>query len=916
MGDAPATGAGESPSPMNEPIKHYKFTVDFSVLPPLPEDPRTRLPYFSAFKTLLAGERKKIRAWHLAGAGGFEIIQAHTSLVDKSIRHIMQTLSAQATYAPGRVLEGFALIAVGGYGRGELNPYSDIDLLFLHPPKIRKSTDEFIQDVISILWGIGMEIGHSCRTLKDCLKLAGEDLTVKTSMIETRFLIGDQAKYDKFSASITKHLLKKNIRGFLNSKLEEKNSRYGGHQGVVFDPEPNIKDGPGGLRDYHTALWAAAVRFGRPSLREIGFNDAISPQEIDTLYESVNFSLRVRNEIHYLCDKKADVLNLDRQAELARNLGYDAENDTLRVERFMRDYFLHATNIFNLSETIFQLCLHTRRSIGKVLSGLTKTSLGDGFHAEGATLTLAGDAEKIFEQYPGRLLTAFTLCQQHGLEPGIQLKRQIRQGRHRLEGPAISGSTLKEFLFHLLESPGSGAILRMMHRLGVLGQILPEFGQAHCRISYDFYHRFTADEHSLRMIDFLEGLGTGESEMRAGELGSIYRDLPEKALIKFSALLQSMGRATGGEDGPGLKTCMVELSGRLNLSEPEKALAEFLISHLNEMIETALHQDIHEPSVIEAFAGKVRTRQRLAMLYLFSYSELRAVAPGTWTAWKKFLLSELYHRTLQYFDKPESLAGKPQATRDEVYQALHWECPAGQIERHLNLMPEDYLHATHAEEVALHIRLIRSLKDREFILHHHHNPAGKFHHVTLCGPAKRNLFNILIGVLTAKNANILGAQIYLRADDITILTMQVEETERLPGDNLALWKEVKQTLAQVLNKETDIKTLLASRARFMEGRAKAALVPKIYFDNAANNLFTQIRIEARDHQGMLYKISKVLSDYNIQVHRAKISTQGNRGIDMFLVSLRNGKVAQPRLIQRVKEDMVRVLLIEKLEDIP
>ncbi len=895
---------------MSDTKRNYKFAIDFSVLPPMPANPRERLPYFSAFKVLLAGEREKLRAWHQAGAGGFEVIQAHTSLVDTAVRHIVQTLSALPPYNHSRVLDDFVLIAVGGYGRGELNPCSDIDLLFLHPPKIKKASDEFIQDVISILWGIGMEIGHSCRTLQDCLKLAEEDLTIKTSMIETRYLIGDQKRYDAFADAIGRRLLKKNIRGFLDSKLQEKHSRYDGNRGVVFSPEPNIKEGPGGLRDYHNALWAAAVRFGCQSLREIELDDAISQQDVDTLYESVNFSLRVRNELHYLSEKKADVLGLELQARLARNLGYQAESEARVVERFMRDYFLHATNILNFSDTIFQLCMQNRRSIGKVLSRLTKTALGNGFHAEGSTLTLAGEAQDIFLKNPTRMLVAFSLCQQYGLEPDFKLKRQISQLRTRLTKETLSAQALSAFLFPLLEHASAGATLRLMHRLGVLGQILPEFGRAQCRVNYDFYHRFTADEHALRMVDFLEGLDAAESEARAGELVAIYRELPERALLKLSALLKSLGRESGQEAGDSVIEVPCE---RLNLDEKAEETLRFLITHQNGMIETALHQDIHQPGVINQFAKRVGTRERLMMLYLMSYAELRAVAPGTWTAWKKFLLSELYHRTRQYLERPESLAEIPQATREEVYQALHREFPASEIERHLNQMPEDYLHAAPAEEIALHIRLIHSLKDRDFILHHRHNAEGKFHHVTLLGPADRDLFKILIGVLTARNANILGAQVYLRQDGISILTMQVEETERLPGADLSLWKSVKQTLTKVLNKQADMRSLLAARARFMESRQKAALVPKVHFENAG--LFTQVRIEARDHQGMLYKIAKVLSDFNIQVHRAKISTQGNRGIDMFLVSQRGEKVVRPRQIQSIKEEMVRVLLIEKLEDI-
>ena len=289
---------------MNSSIGHYKFEVDFSPVREIPEDPKERLPFFTAFKRILKQEKEKIQAWHRQGAGGREVIQAHTSLIDEVIRHLITRLVALKPYSRSKILEEFALVAVGGYGRGEMNPFSDIDLLFLRPEKFLKTTDEYIQDLISIFWGIGMEIGHSCRTVKECVQLARQDITIKTSMIETRFLIGHKGIYEKFDQTFEKNVLKKNIKSFLQSKLTEKYDRYGTEEGLVFAPEPNVKDGLGGLRDYHTALWATAVRFGGLSLREIGTNDMISAQEINGLYDSVNFILRVRNELHYLMGKK------------------------------------------------------------------------------------------------------------------------------------------------------------------------------------------------------------------------------------------------------------------------------------------------------------------------------------------------------------------------------------------------------------------------------------------------------------------------------------------------------------------------------------------------------------------------------------------------------------------------------------
>ncbi len=901
---------------MNPSAQPHQFGIDFGSIPSFPENATDLPTYYTVFKNVIKLERDKIRRFHRAGAGGREVIQAHTSLIDAVLRHLILSLASQGKSAAEVLLEEFSLVAVGGYGRGELNPFSDIDLLFLRPRNIHRATDLLIQDSIPAFWGLGLEVGQSCRTLQDCLTWAQKDLTIKTSMIETRFLIGSSSKYEKFHQSIGKNILKKNINEFLDAKAREKALRYKGRGGPGSNPEPNIKEDAGGLRDYHTALWAVAVRFGCLSFREIPRDDIISAEELGILDRSLDFSLRVRNELHYLKNKKIDTLTRETQKDVSTNLGYNEPNEVHRVERFMRDYFLHATNICQYSEIIFQRCIETRRTIRKVISALTKKNLGHGFHAEDGTLTTENlDPGPLFEKNPDLILRAFELCRKHSIKPTFQITRHIRRHRHLLDEVFLKRKGAKKFLFSILENPLSEKHLRLTHEVGVLGQLLPEFGRSHCRVSYDFYHRYTADEHSLRMIRFLEELES-KPQPHLAELSEIYNHLTQKTLLKFSALLQSIGKDQRGGETEERKKVLSQTTARLGLEDEEARAVDFLIENAYLMVETALHKDIHQPAVIESFAKTIKTSGYLDLLYLFSYAELRAVAPNTWNSWKKMLFSELYKSTHDYFKQPESLHSRPLITWVEIYKALHWEFPPEEMEFHFRQMPEDYLATVRPEEAALHMRLIRSLKDKLFIFNHNYNEVGKFHHVVLCCSSKFEAFKILVGTLTSKNINILGTQIYLRKDGIVIISTQAEETKWLNGNEIEIWKSVNGNLRDIFEGRKDLPTLLAGRARYISSeKQREAIVPKVQIDNTGDSSFSVIRIEARDHIGMLYKIAKVFSDFSIQVHSTKISTQGGCGIDIFYVSLRNQKVTFDKLICRIKEQLVSALLLENPEDV-
>ena len=659
----------------------HQFDLDFSSVRQIPEDPKVRLDYFHKLKDLIQQEHEKIKNWHRSGAGGREVIQALTGLMDEVIRHVVTALSELEKYQNKNLPDKFALVAVGGYGRGELNPGSDIDLLFLLQKKMDKTLDRFIQDITSVLWGIGLEIGQSCRTIKECQLLALDDPTIRTSMIETRFLTGTYPLYQKLWDSVRKNVLKKRAKEFLNENLKMIFESSETREGVTSHPEPDIKNGPGGLRDYHAALWAVAVSFDGISLQEIQRADVVTPEELDQLRESVDLLLKIRNELHYQKGKKSDVLEMGIQKELAAYLGYRGEEGEGDAESFMRDYFMHATRIRHISGDIFHRCLEVKPTLQNILTQLQQTNLENGFILKKNKLSAQDLNEDLFKNDLSLFLKAFQLCQQYGLQPDTQLNRLIRQNVDLVDSHYIANPKVAEFLFGILDHPHSENVLRLMHEANLLARLVPEFGQSQYRISYDFYHRYTADEHALRMIHFLESLPDlpGEDLKKFQEL---YDETDHRVILKLACLLHSLEKE--GEESTTAQTreSLSRVFKDLTLTPEQRDLLSFLIGELHALNEIAFHEDIHDPTIIRKLGQIAETPQKLGLLLLMSYAELNAVAPGTWTSWKKTLLTEVYQRTWNYLVRPESLEEKPQTTRQAVYSKLANQLSKEVIDQH------------------------------------------------------------------------------------------------------------------------------------------------------------------------------------------------------------------------------------------
>jgi [protein-PII] uridylyltransferase len=420
------------------------------------------------------------------------------------------------------------------------------------------------------------------------------------------------------------------------------------------------------------------------------------------------------------------------------------------------------------------------------------------------------------------------------------------------------------------------------------------------------------------MIKFLEELSDLDGNKELADVAQVFAEVPSKLILKLACLLHTIGKEQQSSSGNSSES-LKKVCTRLKLDKDQKEALEFLLKNLDTMNEFALHQDINQPATIEDFANRIGTPKQLNLLYLISYAELKAVAPDTWTASKNVLLAELYQRTRNHLLRPETIIEKPDNTRAAILGLTKNKYSEEVINNHLDDMSEEYLGAVRPEEAVQHYEFSLLLSERPFVLHPEYRAAGRFYDLILCRKNDPNLFKNYVGAVTAMSLNILGAQIYSRIDGLVFITLQIDETDALKvmDENKDVWKEVEKNLKDVLEGNQKLSEMLSHRTQFIAAKKNKseAIIPKVEIVNTTHSPYTFIRVEARDHPGMLYKIAKPLADMDIQIHKAKIDCQGGRGIDVFYTTLRGEKIRLLPLIRRIKENLINILLVEKLEDI-
>ena len=905
------TGRASRPA-RNQPV----FTSESS--------PAERL---AACKAYLLSESARIRQRHQDGEPGQKVVQALAAMMDRLLRPLFDSAIAGWRQQHGEPPAPVCLIALGGYGRSELSPLSDVDVMFLFPStakvkELAKFQEHLTNGILYPLWDLRLKIGHSTRTLNEVFAEAGRDIRTKTALLESRLIAGTESLYENFAETYRKHYLTDNPKGYIAARLDDQASRRGQNGDTVFMQEPDIKNGVGGLRDYQNALWMARVRLGITRLEELVEQSYLQATELRSFQRGYHFLLRVRNELHYMSKHPTDVLNLEVQPRLAANLGYPQAALLERVEAFMHDYYRHASAIYALSKIIEQrLALTIAAGPGLVgsLKNLLlarrseRTKRLDGFLLRGREL--AAEHPDIFKDDPVRLIRVFRHCQQLDCAPDVDLAALIRASLKLVNKRVIESLDANLSFRTMLEEAGRVyPPLALMHELGVLGRFVPEFKPLTCLVQHEYYHRYTADIHTLTAIRKLDTIFAP-----AGPSAEKYRDelhqTANPTLLYLILLLHDIGKGQGiqGHADTGVTLARPVLA-RLQIPADTQETVNFIIKNHLVMARFWQKHDLDDPQTSAAFAELVGDPDRLRYLFVHTFCDASGTSASLWNGYKDSLHRRLFDTTLErltFGDKVETrLRENKEMTRQSLIARHIPGISPDEITAHFNLLPERYFIQTDAPEITMHIqmvnRLLHSISAAESlgslrpVIEWKDDLNRSYTTVHVVTWDRAGLFYKLAGAFSVAGLSILSARITTRSDHIAIDTFHVVEPGRGPVQNQKAMDTFARTVDDALVSDKDLLPDITAQAKryaaatryTAEGREQPVSFPptvEVYHELSLNRII--VEIQAHDQIGLLHRLVKTISDHGFDTTFARINTERNVAIDTFYIEPNKPEIA-------------------------
>jgi [protein-PII] uridylyltransferase len=814
-----------------------------------------------------------ILAQHRGGSSGETIVLGLSARADSLIRHLYEEVC-------GNRQDSYTILALGGYGRGNLNPRSDIDLLFLSD-KVDPD-DQVTRHVLHTLWDLGFDIGHSTRTLADCIAAGREDEESLTSMLEARFLIGDVTLAKRLARSISANFLGRKLRPFISKKLEKRQLRHARAGLSVQLLEPNVKESPGGLRDTHVVGWLLKATRSKKAPEGLLENHLLTKIHYQAYTQAADFLLRTRNELHFTTGKAYDVLEHDLQPIVAEGLSYNDHGQMMAVEHFMRDYYLHARNVKHLTDLICER-FSGRPSVAMRTVGLiARRPLDDGAILTHTYIGLPRKRKRFFKEDPYRLLSLFLDSQRFGVPLNEPAQQAIKNHVHLIDDAFRRSNQASRLFLSILSAPqGVARTLHIMHELGVLGQFVPEFRSIDCLFQYNRYHIYTADEHTLVAIEALETLAATDNAGSDGPLKKVLNELKRRDLLYLAILMHDVGKSARNDDHSSTGAQMTQdFLERLGLSSRETGTVVFLVQNHLSMSQISQRRDLSDDNLITDFASQFDDPDTLRMLYLVTFADLSSVTRSAWTEWKGHLLWELYLKAFNVLTQNES-ASSPSFTSSSLLEELSRRFQPERIEKHLGSLPPKYAELNTVEDIGTHLELIERMGKAAVALSVSHR--GLFLEVTICTEDKPYRLSEICGVLATNDINIFSAQAYTRTDGVVLDIFQVTTLEGAAEISISRQKRMEDQLNSVFLSRLSTEELFARHQKRWSRRRKPSMriETEIIYENNISGENTVIDIFAQDAVGLLYKITRTLSNLGLDIYTARVSTQADRAVDSF-----------------------------------
>jgi len=869
-----------------------------------------------AARSYLAAAREQLRERHLAGASGRELNNAHSDLIDGLVRRLFELSEAHYFNDGGEGPSEFCVVAVGGYARREMSIHSDVDLLCLYRDRVTPYVKAVAERLQTWLWDAQVTLGGSVRTLADTIQLARGDTTVCTSLLGPRFLAGSGMLFHQFTRMVQDRLLDRPA-AFLTGLRDATQLRHTRYGDSLYLLQPNVKEGAGGLRDYHAAWWSMQAALpGARSRSDFLHQGLLTHHEMSGMHAALEFLWRVRNEMHLFAGRKHDQMSFDLQEHIAAAFGYEPDGpDGLPVEGLMRDYYRHARSVLNSSSLVMEQCLARvqgkprRRRMRDVEDALR---IADGQLEIPHALQLRRD--------PLLLLRAFAVAQRHDVPLTRKARRLIRENLDLIDDAYRRSAAAVSIFFGILRAPRRVTrTLTAMNEVGLLGRFLPEWEHIVNRWQHVMYHTYTVDVHSIFLVEEVRRLWKGEFEKELPGLTQLVRDEDDLVPLIFGCLLHDIGKGLGGDHshkGAALaRSCLERMGG-----DPELiATVEFLVREHLVMSHIAQRRDLSDPRLVLEFARTVGSRGRLRLLYLLTAVDIRASSKKAWTDWKGDLLQELFEKTSELLETGaddieramELFERRVETRRQAAAEELIGEGVAETaVSEYFDLIPQRYFISHTPTQIARHARVSIEHRPERLFNHGIKEMRGEFTEFILYTRDVHGLYANVAGVLTAHHMNILGAHVYTTRDGMALEVYRVATPPGDEGSREAVWHDLLSSLARVLRGEVDVAELLRRRGRPVGGLI--APVPRqpeeVAISNDESDFYTIVDVLANDRLGLLHDLTRVIAEHGYEVYISKAGKVLDQVSDTFYLKDAEGrKISGEGAIEALRRDLLAAI---------